>query len=568
MYTVKNHHGVGTFGQHVLSIELIGVDGKTKVVTPRKNKALYEATIGGLGQTGIIVSAKLQLTECSSRLIQVDERRANNLAEFMQMLKDSTATYCVGWIDGTANGQSLGRGILEEAELTKSNMAPKLRKSRKVPFNAPSFALSPPTVRAFNRMYFNRVPATGRGVFAQPRRFLLPARQNPRLEQAVWQARLSPIPMRLPDDTAERTLREMLRLIADAGLASPLAVLKRTGPGRAGPMSFTMEGFTLALDFPNSAKSVALVEKLNELTTEAGGRIYFAKDSLATAAQAKQMYPELAACRKPSKPQTQKAVSKRTSCVALNFGKANDTGLGFSSAQALPWVAHSLERPQQWALMLFSLPGTKTIWPARPRIAPHVVLHLPRLWCLTPAIQKPLAPSIKPRKRTKASSMPPFSSAPWLRKMTWTQIQTSVTFTIQDNFTGPANFLHGLAPIMEERKDGTVLGIGSVAGDRGRIGNYTYGSAKAGFHTYLSGLRNRLNRSGGHVVTVKPGFVDTAMTWGIEGMFLVASPDQIADDLWTAHEKKKNTLYTPWFWRYIMAIIKSIPEPIFKKLSV
>lgn len=141
-------------------------------------------------------------------------------------------------------------------------------------------------------------------------------------------------------------------------------------------------------------------------------------------------------------------------------------------------------------------------------------------------------------------------------------------FTIQDNFTGPANFLHGLAPIMEARKGGTVLGIGSVAGDRGRIGNYTYGAAKAGFHTYLSGLRNRLNRSGGHVVTVKPGFVDTAMTWGIEGMFLVASPDQIADDLWTAHLKRKNTLYTPWFWRYIMAIIRSIPEPIFKKLSV
>ncbi|GGA14210.1 SDR family NAD(P)-dependent oxidoreductase [Neptunicoccus cionae] len=140
--------------------------------------------------------------------------------------------------------------------------------------------------------------------------------------------------------------------------------------------------------------------------------------------------------------------------------------------------------------------------------------------------------------------------------------------TIQDSFTGPVNFLHGLAPIMEARKGGTVLGIGSVAGDRGRIGNYIYGAAKAGFHTYLSGLRNRLNRSGGHVVTVKPGFVDTAMTWGIEGMFLVASPEQIAQDLWTAHEKRKNTLYTPFFWRYIMAIIKSIPEPIFKKLSV
>ncbi len=139
---------------------------------------------------------------------------------------------------------------------------------------------------------------------------------------------------------------------------------------------------------------------------------------------------------------------------------------------------------------------------------------------------------------------------------------------IADSFTGPIRFLQMLAPIMEEREAGTVIGIGSVAGDRGRIGNYVYGSAKAGFHTYLSGLRNRLNRSGGHVVTVKPGFVDTAMTWGIEGMFLVASPDQVADDLLRAVKKRRNVIYTPFFWRYIMLIIRNIPEFIFKKLSL
>lgn len=139
---------------------------------------------------------------------------------------------------------------------------------------------------------------------------------------------------------------------------------------------------------------------------------------------------------------------------------------------------------------------------------------------------------------------------------------------IKDSFTGPAQFLTALAPLMEARAGGTVVGVGSVAGDRGRIGNYVYGAAKAGFATYLSGLRNRLTRAGGHVVTVKPGFVDTAMTWGIEGMFLVAAPDQVARDILRAVEKQKNTLYTPFFWRYIMLIIRNIPEPIFKKLSI
>ncbi|MEE9428734.1 MAG: SDR family NAD(P)-dependent oxidoreductase [Paracoccaceae bacterium] len=140
--------------------------------------------------------------------------------------------------------------------------------------------------------------------------------------------------------------------------------------------------------------------------------------------------------------------------------------------------------------------------------------------------------------------------------------------TVIDNYAGPARFLQMLAPVLEERGGGTVVGVGSVAGDRGRIGNYVYGSAKAGFHTYLAGLRNRLTRSGGHVVTVKPGFVDTAMTWGIEGMFLVAKPEKVAEDILKAVKKKKNTIYTPFFWRYIMLIITHIPEFIFKKLSV
>ena len=139
--------------------------------------------------------------------------------------------------------------------------------------------------------------------------------------------------------------------------------------------------------------------------------------------------------------------------------------------------------------------------------------------------------------------------------------------TIADSYGGPATFLTAIAPMLEE-KGGAVVGVGSVAGDRGRLGNYVYGSAKAGFHTYLAGLRNRLGRSDVHVVTVKPGFVDTAMTWGLEGMFLVASPEKVAHDILRAVDKGRNVIYTPFFWWGIMSIIKSIPEPIFKKLSV
>jgi short-subunit dehydrogenase len=139
---------------------------------------------------------------------------------------------------------------------------------------------------------------------------------------------------------------------------------------------------------------------------------------------------------------------------------------------------------------------------------------------------------------------------------------------VTDSYTGPAELLHMIAPLMEERGCGTIVGVCSVAGDRGRIGNYVYGSAKAGFATYLSGLRNRMTRAGGHVVTVKPGFVDTAMTYGLDGMFLVAAPEKVAQDIMQAVRKKRNVIYTPFFWRYIMLIIRHIPEVIFKKLSI
>ena len=139
---------------------------------------------------------------------------------------------------------------------------------------------------------------------------------------------------------------------------------------------------------------------------------------------------------------------------------------------------------------------------------------------------------------------------------------------VTDSFTGPAHFLTALAPLLESKGDGTIVGVGSVAGDRGRLGNYVYGAAKSGFHTYLSGLRNRLGRSGVHVLTVKPGTVDTAMTWGMDKLPFVVPPEKIATDIFRAVDKKKNVIYSPLIWWPVMTIIRLIPERIFKKLEI
>jgi short-subunit dehydrogenase len=141
--------------------------------------------------------------------------------------------------------------------------------------------------------------------------------------------------------------------------------------------------------------------------------------------------------------------------------------------------------------------------------------------------------------------------------------------TMETNYVGAVSILECVANDMERRKNGTIIGISSVAGDRGRASNYLYGSAKAGFSAYLSGLRNRLAKANVHVLTVKPGFVRTAMTEGLPlPPVITANPEQIAKDIFKAAKKQKNELYTLWKWKYIMLIIKYIPEFIFKKLSL
>jgi decaprenylphospho-beta-D-erythro-pentofuranosid-2-ulose 2-reductase len=141
--------------------------------------------------------------------------------------------------------------------------------------------------------------------------------------------------------------------------------------------------------------------------------------------------------------------------------------------------------------------------------------------------------------------------------------------TINTNYTGAVSILNMVAADFARRGNGTIVGISSVAGNRGRGSNYLYGSAKAGFTAYLSGLRNAMYKKGVHVITILPGFVYTKMT---EHLLLpkplTAQPSDVANSIYHGVLKKKNVVYVKWFWRWIMLIITSIPEAFFKKLKL
>ena len=285
----KAHHVDGSFGQHVLSVTLL--QGTRRVVaTPTRNKALFAATMGGVGQTGVILSAKIRMTPCPGTMVRVTETRAENWDAFIALLDGSNAPYVVGWIDAAAKGEALGRGILEEGTFSAA-LEPWPKKARKVPLDAPNFAISTPVVKLFNTAYYKRVPAEGRIVERPIPEFFFPLDKIHDWNRLYGKRGFYQFQCVVP--LAEvATLRAMVEKIAASGLASPLAVLKRMGPGRAGPMSFPMEGYTLALDFPARKGVVELIGDLQMMTAEVGGRLYLAKDALADGEMIKAMYPE------------------------------------------------------------------------------------------------------------------------------------------------------------------------------------------------------------------------------------------------------------------------------------
>lgn len=283
----KNHHHTGSFGQHVEAMTLHLPEGRREI-TPMD--PLFSATVGGMGQTGPIGTARLRMQRTKGPVMMVTERRVPNLDSYLELFDSSEATYTVGWIDATATGASLGRGILEEGE-TGAGLVPPAKRGRRIPMDAPHFALSGPIVRGFNAAYFRRIPERGRTVVKPLEDFFFPLDKIHEWNRLYGKRGFHQFQCVVPL-SAREVLRDMLRAVGDSGLASPLAVLKRMGPGRGGMMSFPTDGYTLAIDFPARDEAPAMIRRLIDMAVEAGGRVYFAKDAFARPEQVDAMYPE------------------------------------------------------------------------------------------------------------------------------------------------------------------------------------------------------------------------------------------------------------------------------------
>jgi FAD/FMN-containing dehydrogenase len=291
----KNHHRMASFSRHVISFELHRSDGSRLVCSPTENSNWFEATVGGLGLTGLVTSARLQLRRVAGPWVRGDSQRFGNLNEFFALSKasDHDFEYTVAWVDCVASGKQLGRGVFMRGNHAHGEGREPKQSTIRVPFTPPLSLVNGMSLRVLNQLYYWRGSAVQDDALWHYWPFLYPLDRILEWNRIYGPRGFFQYQCVVPEQDAARSIQEMLKRISTSGVGSFLAVLKNFGTTPSlGLMSFVRPGTTLALDFPNGgAKTLALLETLDDITREVGGAVYPAKDARMSAASFRRYFP-------------------------------------------------------------------------------------------------------------------------------------------------------------------------------------------------------------------------------------------------------------------------------------
>ncbi len=285
----KNHHVDGCFTRHVEEILLLCADGEIRRLGPHSagfDAQLFRATCGGMGLTGMILEVAFRLRPVETDRIAQKTIRCPNLAEVMRQFENHAHdTYSVAWIDCLSRGDRLGRSVLmlgEHATVEQAGRA-SLRPAKPtqivVPFDAPPWLLNRWSIRAFNALYYAKAPSTPADSVISYEPFFYPLDKVLHWNRLYGSRGFLQYQFVLPLETGYHGMEQVLSAIASSGYGSFLAVLKLFGDQDTGLISFPRKGYTLALDFPLKAGLFALLDRLDQMIVEMGGRIYLAKDA-------------------------------------------------------------------------------------------------------------------------------------------------------------------------------------------------------------------------------------------------------------------------------------------------
>ena len=288
----KNHHAEGCFSEYVISFSLLNENGEVLICSRTENTDKFWATIGGMGLTGIILSAKFKLKNIDTAYIRQESIKAENLDEIFKLFDESEDwTYNVAWIDCLQKGKNIGRSILMRGEHAFKHQLPNklqekpLRLKKKlnltVPFYFPNFVLNNLTVKIFNFLYFNKQTKKEVKSNVDYETFFYPLDIANDWNKIYGKGGFIQYQFVIPKEKGKEGMKEILETIAKSGNGSFLAVLKLFGKNNTEAYnSFPIEGYTLALDFKVNAKLKNLIKKLDEVVEAYGGRIYLTKDSM------------------------------------------------------------------------------------------------------------------------------------------------------------------------------------------------------------------------------------------------------------------------------------------------
>lgn len=300
----KNHFYAGSFGRYVQDISLILPDGSAKTCSSSLESELFWATVGGMGLTGVIGEASIQLTPIESAYISVSHTPVENLDSLFQKMETACLEkkYAVAWINPSVKGTERGQGIVmtgdhasREQALAQFSDPYKLEKekSRSLPFSFPSWGISSSAVNAFNALYMNINKHKTSPYLTDYRSFFFPLDKISNWNQFFGKKGFIQYQFAVPLKEAQTAISSILEETAKSDFTCTLAVLKRFGPGGDGLLSFPIEGYSLALDFPFSERILGFLNRLDSIVLKHHGRIYLAKDVRLPEEHLPAMYPKL-----------------------------------------------------------------------------------------------------------------------------------------------------------------------------------------------------------------------------------------------------------------------------------
>jgi len=307
----KNHHTKGSFGNHVLWIDLVTADGAVRRLTPDGPDAeLFWATVGGMGLTGVVVRAAVQLHRTETAYFVVDTDRTADLDELLTLLtdgSDDTYGYSAAWFDTTTTGAKLGRAVLTRGSLATRDQLPAKLRDDPLTFAAPQLLTfpdafpnglaNPATLRAFSQLWYHKAPRRQRGAIQNITAFYQVLDLFGDWNRVYGSRGFLQYQFLVPFGE-EPALRRIAERIAESRHSSGLNVLKRFGAGNQAPLSFPQPGWTVTVDFPIAPGLHRFCDELDELVLGAGGRLYLAKESRTTGATFKRGYPRFDEWRK------------------------------------------------------------------------------------------------------------------------------------------------------------------------------------------------------------------------------------------------------------------------------